>query len=54
MSTRESVGFEGDSIQISFVSGWMSSSISSSMEGENVTWTPWAAATFVKYRWVPP
>ena len=49
ISTNFSVGLLGVSIQISFVSlGRMSSSISSSMLGENVTWTPWAEATWVK------
>lgn len=28
--------------------------MSISMLGEKVTCTPWAAATLVKYRWVPP
>lgn len=48
MSTTIKVGLEGDSIQISFVSGRMSSSSSISIEGVNVTFTPWALATWVK------
>lgn len=49
MSTRERVGFEGDSIQMSLVSlGRIRPSMSSSMEGEKVTCTPWAEATLVK------
>ena len=49
------MGFEGDSIQISLVSfGLMSAAMDFSMLGENVTWTPCAAATWVKYRCVPP
>ena len=38
ISTKERVGLEGDSIQISFVSlGRINSTIDSSMLGENVT-----------------
>lgn len=55
MSTRPKVGLLGDSIHISFVSfGRINSATSNSILGEKVTWTPCAAATFVKYRWVPP
>jgi hypothetical protein len=43
MSVRLRVGLLGVSIQINFVSpGFMSSEISSSIEGEKVTWTPCA------------
>lgn len=48
MSTSVRVGFDGDSIQISFVWGVMSSAMSSSMDMVKVTFTSWVAATFVK------
>lgn len=52
MSTRERVGFEGDSIQINFVvlSGRMSPAreVSRVGPGVKVTVTPWAEATLVK------
>lgn len=55
ISTKPNVGFDGLSIQINLVSpGRMSFSTSCSMDGENDTSTPCVAATFVKYRYVPP
>lgn len=55
MSTRLRVGFEGVSIQISFVdAGRIREVMSERMLGVKETSTPCAAATLVKYRWVPP
>jgi hypothetical protein len=48
MSTRVRVGFDGDSIQMSLVLGRMSSAMSISMLGLNVTLTSCVSATFVK------
>ena len=54
-STSDSVGFDGLSIHTSLVwPGRIRLSTSSSMLGENVTVTPCAVATWVKYRCVPP
>ena len=48
ISTSDSVGLEGVSIQMSLVSGLIRDSMSTSMLGVKVTLTPWAEATFVK------
>lgn len=54
MSTKVNVGLLGLSIHINLVSGRIISAISTSIDGENVTTTPCALATCVKYRCVPP
>jgi hypothetical protein len=48
ISTSVNVGFDGDSIQMSFVFGRMHSVISISIEGLKVTSTSWVDATLVK------
>ena len=48
------MGFEGDSIHMSFVSGRIRDSSEVSRCGEKETETLCEAATFVKYRCVPP